>query len=49
MTKKEVLNECKEMIDNGADMLEIFEWVEDNTDLDPTEVVNYLFVKECFI
>lgn len=49
MSKKEVLNECKEMMDNGADMVEIFEWVEDNTDLDPTEVVNYLFTKECFI
>ena len=48
-TKKEVMNECLEMIDNGADMIEIFEWVEDNTDLDPQEIVSEIYKKEVFI
>ena len=43
MKKQEVIEECNEMIDNGADMVEIFEWVEDNTDLDPAEIVGMLF------
>ena len=48
MIKKEVIKECQEMIDNGADMIEIFEWVEDNTDLDPAEIVDSLYKKEAF-
>lgn len=43
MTKEEVLQECREMMDNGADQVEIFEWVEDNTDLDPADTVQELF------
>jgi hypothetical protein len=43
MTKEEVLQECREMMDNGADQVEIFEWVEDNTDLDPADIVQELF------
>lgn len=43
MTKEEVLQECHEMMDNGADQVEIFEWVEDNTDLDPADIVQELF------
>lgn len=31
------------MIDSGADMVEIFEWVEDNTDLDPAEIINEIY------
>ena len=43
MTRQEVIEECQEMIDNGADQVEIFEWVEDNTDLDPADIVQELF------
>lgn len=43
MTKEEVIEECQEMMDNGADAVEIFEWVEDNTDLDPADIVQELF------
>lgn len=43
MTKQEAIEECQEMIDNGADRVEIFEWVEDNTDLDPADIVQELF------
>lgn len=43
MTRDEILKECSEMIDNGADQVEIFEWVEDNTDFDPTDIVHELF------
>ena len=46
MKKQEILEECREKVENGADMLEIFEWVEDNTDLDPAEVINHLFIRE---
>ena len=49
MTKKEIINECLEMIDNGADMVEIFEWVEDNTDLDPALIIDEIYKKEVFI
>lgn len=43
MTRDEVITECNQMKDNGADMVEIFEWVEDNTDLDPADIVSELF------
>ena len=43
MNRKEVLEECRDLIENGADMLEIFEWVEDNTDLDPADIIGELF------
>lgn len=43
MTREEVLEQCREMVDNGADQVEIFEWVEDNTDLDPADIVQELF------
>ena len=43
MNRNEVLEECKQMVDNGAGQIEIFEWVEDNTDLDPADIVNELF------
>lgn len=49
MTKKEVLKECNEMLENGADMIEIFEWIEDNTDLDPAEIVNEIYKNQVFI
>lgn len=43
MGKQEVIKECQEMMDNGADQVEIFEWVEDNTDLDPAFIIGELF------
>lgn len=43
MNKQEVIKECQEMMDNGADQVEVFEWVEDNTDLDPADIVQELF------
>ena len=43
MNRQEVIEECQEMTDNGADQVEIFEWVEDNTDLDPADIVQELF------
>lgn len=43
MTRQEAITECKQLIDNGADMVEVFEWVEDNTDLDPAGIVQELF------
>ena len=39
----ELLDELNELIDNGADMVEVFEYIEDNTDLDPTAIINELF------
>lgn len=43
MNKQEVIKECQEMMDNSADQVEIFEWVEDNTDLDPAFIIGELF------
>ena len=43
MTRQEVIEECEQLIDNGADQLEVFEWVEDNTDLDPADIIQELF------
>lgn len=43
MTRQECLKYCKDMMDNGADQIEIFEFVEDNTDLDPADIVSELF------
>lgn len=43
MTKKECIEECQELIDSGADMIEVFEFIEDNTDLDPTLIIHELF------
>lgn len=31
----EIVEEVQEMIDNGAGTLEIFEYIQDNTDIDP--------------
>lgn len=42
MTKQECIKQCQEMMDNGADQVEIFEWIEDNTDLDPAFIIGEL-------
>ena len=39
---EELLEEIREMIDNGCGTLEIFEYIEDNTDEDPTEYITEL-------
>lgn len=39
---EELLEELNEMIDNGASMVEVFEYIEDNTDEDPTIYINHL-------
>ena len=36
---EDLLEELSEMIDNGASMVEVFEYIEDNTDEDPTEYI----------
>lgn len=38
-----IKEQIEELIDNGADYCEVFEWVEDNTDLDPCAVVQKYF------
>lgn len=43
MDRQECIKECQELIDNGADQVEVFEFVEDNTDLDPADIINELF------
>ena len=49
MNKKEIIKECIEMMDNGADVTEICEWVEENTDIAPAEIVSEIYKKEAFI
>lgn len=39
---EELLEELSEMIDNGCSMVEVFEYIEDNTDEDPTIYINHL-------
>ena len=42
---KELLEELNEMIDNGCSMVEVFEYIEDNTDEDPTLYIMALMQK----
>lgn len=35
----ELVEEINELIDNGAGMLEVFEYIQDNTDEDPAEYI----------
>lgn len=39
MDKDELIEIIDEMIDNGCGMVEVFEFIEDNTDLDPAEII----------
>ena len=48
MTKKEVIKDCIEAIHNGADMTEVAEYIEENTDLDPAEIIDEIYKKEIF-
>lgn len=39
---EELLEELSEMIDNGCSMVEVFEYIEDNTDEDPCIYIDAL-------
>lgn len=39
MDKDELIEIIDEMINNGCGMVEVFEFIEDNTDLDPAEII----------
>lgn len=39
---EELLEELSEMIDNGSSMVEVFEYIEDNTDEDPCIYIDAL-------
>ena len=38
----ELLEEINELIDNGAGMIEVFEYIQDNTDEDPAKYIEAL-------
>ena len=38
----ELLEEINELLDNGAGMIEIFEYIQDNTDEDATKYIKYI-------
>ena len=38
----ELLEELNELIDNGAGMIEVFEYIQDNTDEDPAKYIEAL-------
>ena len=38
----ELLEEINELIDNGAGMIEVFEYIQDNTDEEPTKYIKYI-------
>ena len=39
---EELLEEINELIDNGAGMIEIFEYIQDNTDEDATKYIKHI-------
>ena len=38
----ELLEEINELIDNGAGMIEVFEYIQDNTDEDATKYIKHI-------
>lgn len=38
----EFLDEVNELIENGAGMIEVYEYIQDNTDVDPLLVIEAL-------
>lgn len=46
MTKKELIQECIQLIEEGCDIVEVFEYIEDNSDLDPTEIIDIIYRKQ---
>lgn len=39
---EQLLEELEELMDNGAGMIEIFEYIQDNTDEDPVKYISLL-------
>lgn len=39
---EQLLEELEELMDNGAGMIEIFEYIQDNTDEDPAKYISLL-------
>ena len=46
MTKEELIEELEILIENGADLIEVFEYIEDNSDFDPAEIIEFVKWKE---
>ena len=46
MNKEEIINECEGLINDGASIDEIFEYIEDNYDIDPSEIINEIYKRE---
>jgi hypothetical protein len=46
MKKKEVIKDCIEALNNGADMTEVVDYIEQYTDYNPTEIVDEIYKKE---
>lgn len=39
MTKQELIKEIEELIENNAGIIEIFEYIYNNSDFDPAEII----------
>lgn len=39
MDKDELIEIVNDMLDNNCGIIEVFEFIEDNSDLDPTEII----------
>lgn len=46
MNLDETIDECIGLINDGVNMDEIFEYIEDTTDLDPSMVINEIYKRE---
>ena len=48
MNKKELINECMALIDDGVSMDEIFEYISDTTEFNPKEIIDEIYKKQVF-
>jgi hypothetical protein len=39
---EEIIEEVEELMENGAGIVEIFEYIQDNTDIDPAIIIEKL-------
>lgn len=39
---EELINEVEQLMENGAGIIEIFEYIQDNTDVDPALIIEKL-------
>lgn len=46
MNKKECIKECIDLLDDGVSMDEIFEYIKENTDLNPSEIISEIYKKQ---